>query len=49
VGGGAAGALWGLSSGHEAVDSAIGTGILGLAAGAPVALGWQAVAAWRQR
>jgi hypothetical protein len=49
LGGGAAGVLWGLSSGSEAVDSAVGTGILGLAAGALVAIGWHAVAARRQR
>lgn len=48
LGGAAAGVLWGLGSGPEAVDSAIGTGILGLAAGALVATGWHAVASRRQ-
>lgn len=49
LGGAVVGVRWGLSSGYEALDSAIGTGVLGLAAGALVAVGWQAATGRRHR
>jgi hypothetical protein len=46
--GAAASARWGLSSGSEAGEAAIGTGLLGLAAGALAAVGWGAAARRRR-
>jgi len=47
---GAAGFAWGLAAGGaEAWDSAVGTGILGLAAGVLVAACLHAGASWRRR
>jgi hypothetical protein len=40
LGGGVLGVLWGFGAGGEAGDSALGTGLLGLAAGALAAAGW---------